>query len=58
MSIIIIIKLTDKMDEDIDIYDDLRFEYEFELVRDLRIKRGEGWRYEELDEEEEEEEDE
>jgi hypothetical protein len=46
------------MDEDIDIYDDLRFEYEFELVRDLRIKRGERWRYEELDEEEEEEEDE
>jgi len=45
------------MDEDIDIYDDLKFEYEFELVRDLRIKRGERWRYE-LDEEEEEEEDE
>jgi hypothetical protein len=45
------------MDEDIDIYDDLRFEYEFELVRDLRIKRGERWRYE-LDDEEEEEEDE
>jgi len=42
------------MDEDIDIYEDLRWEYGQELLHDLRIKRGEGWRYEELEEEEDE----
>jgi hypothetical protein len=41
-------------EEDIDIYEELRWEYGQELLRDLRIKRGEGWRYEELDYDEEE----
>lgn len=47
------------MDEDdIDIYEDLRWEYGQELFRDLRVKRGEGWRFDELEEEEEEDSDE
>lgn len=44
------------MDEDIDIYEDLRWEYGQELLRDRHFKRGEGWRYEEEENEEEEEE--
>lgn len=45
------------MDEDINIYEELKWEYAEELRHDLRIKRGDGYLNDyECDEEEEEEE--
>ena len=43
------------MDEDINMYNELRWEYQEELRHDLRIKRGDGYLNDYENEEEEEE---
>lgn len=46
------------MDEDINLHEELKWEYAEELRHDLRIKRGDGYLNDYEDDEEEEEEEE